>query len=208
VVESCWKKIGTQGDGSCPELAELSHCRNCATYSRAGRELLDREMPDSDRAEWTAILAEEKQATGGTVSLMVFRVGSEWLALPTATLEQVVEERPVHVVPDRSNRKFRGLVNIDGELLLCYSAARLLGIEEEGSPRRMLVAAKGSERMVFSVDEVRGVLRVAEADLGEPPATVERSPAALTKAVFPLDERQAGLLDTDRWFQCAARSLA
>jgi chemotaxis-related protein WspD len=208
VVEACWKKTGTQGDGSCPKLAELCHCRNCPDYVRAGRGLLDREIPAHVREEWTALVAERKQAAGDTVSLMVFRVGSEWLALPAAVLEQVVGERAVHVVPGRSNRSFRGLVNIDGELLLCYSAARLLGIEEEGSPKRMLVAAKGSERMVFAADEVLGMLRVEKCTLAPPPATVGRSPSALTKAVFPLEGKHVGLLDAGRWFECVSRCLA
>ncbi len=121
--------------------------------------------------------------------------------------EQVVEERPVHVIPGRSNRSFRGLVNIDGELLFCYSAARLAGLEDEGTPSRMLVAAKGPERMVFSADEVLGVRRVEKSALGEPPSTVANAPAPLTRAVFRLGDRHVGLLDTERWFGCAARSL-
>jgi chemotaxis-related protein WspD len=138
---------------------------------------------------------------------MVVRICGEWLAVPAAALEQVVDVRPVHVVPGRSNRSFRGLVNVDGALLLCYSGARLLGLEEEEAPRRMLVAAHGGERIVLPVDEALGVRRVENHALQEPPATVEHSPSTMTKAVFQLDERHVGLLDVGRLFECARRSL-
>jgi chemotaxis-related protein WspD len=208
LADSCWKTVGTQGDGSCPKLADLSHCRNCGDYVRAGRLLLDRQMPEPDRAEWTDLLAERKQAVGDTLSLMVFRVAGEWLALPVTALRQVVEERRTHVLPGRSNRAFRGLVNIDGELLLCFSAARMLGLEADGTPLRMLVASRGADRIVFSADEVLGALRVPRDRIGPPPATVKQGPFALTTALFHLEDRAVGLLDVDRWFACAARSLA
>ncbi len=208
MVEACWKKIGTQGDHSCPKLAELAHCRNCTEFVRAARTLLDREVPAALRAFVTGTLTEPKEETRETIALIVFRVATEWLALPAGALEQVVEERMVHVVPGRSNRSFRGLVNIDGELLLCYSAPQLLGMAEAGSPRRMLVMRQGAERMVFSADEIAGMLRIETGALQKPPATVEHSPSALTKAIFHHEGRSAGLLDTDKWISCAARSIA
>jgi Magnesium chelatase, subunit ChlI len=36
----CWNQIGVFGDGTCPELAKVIHCRNCPVYAAGGRSLL------------------------------------------------------------------------------------------------------------------------------------------------------------------------
>ena len=35
----CWCVTGTEGDGSCPRLADLVHCRNCPEFGAFGRRL-------------------------------------------------------------------------------------------------------------------------------------------------------------------------
>ena len=32
-IDDCWNRIGVRGDGSCPELKQYVHCRNCPVYS-------------------------------------------------------------------------------------------------------------------------------------------------------------------------------
>ena len=54
-IRACWNEIGVQGNGSCPELRKVIHCRNCPVYSKAGVQLLDRPLlpripPGMDRA--------------------------------------------------------------------------------------------------------------------------------------------------------------
>src|SRR2546423_6970639 len=84
-IRACWLEIGLYGDGSCPELQKHIHCRNCPVYSSAGVRLLDRPLPEGYRGEWTAHFAREKQKQipPARTSAVIFRVHSEWLALPT-----------------------------------------------------------------------------------------------------------------------------
>jgi chemotaxis-related protein WspD len=212
-VNGCWREIGTAGQGTCERLAEVVHCRNCAEYSRAGRELFDQPASPELLEEWTAALAAAKErAQPGTVSVVVFRLNAEWFALPTALFAEVAEHHAPHTVPFRTGATFAGLVNVNGELLLCVSLARLLGVAESGGAPpvrpRMCVVTHERERVAFPVDEVLGVRRVDAAALQPAPTTVAKAPAALTVSLFEFDGRSVGLLDEEKLFSTLARCLA
>ncbi len=213
---ACWKENGTFGDRSCPELAALAHCRNCPVYSAAGRRLLDRKLPDGYREEWTDRLATRKDAGKvETVSIIVFRLGEELLALKTIFFQEAAEEAVPHSIPLRTGEVFKGIVNVNGELILCVSVAALLGItaEEDGSANRkvyprLVVVSRDGQRFAFPADEVIGVHRFLLADLQELPATVSRSIRALTAGILPWQERTVGLLEEEKFFAALSRSLA
>jgi chemotaxis-related protein WspD len=214
----CWNEIGTFGDRSCPEIAALAHCRNCPVYSAAGRRLLDREHPDGYRQEWTDLLANRKDAGKvETVSIIVFRLREELLALKTVFFQEAAEAAVPHSIPLRTGEIFRGVVNVNGELILCVSVAALLGITGEaaggGAPERkvyprLVVVSREGQRFAFPADEVLGVHRFSPADLQELPATVSRSIRALTAGILPWQERTVGLLEEEKFFDALSRSLA
>ena len=60
---------------------------------------------------------------------MVFRIGAEWIGLPTDVFQEVAEECIVHTLPHRRGGVLAGLVNVRGELLLCVALEILLGME-------------------------------------------------------------------------------
>src|SRR5262245_32698927 len=114
----CWNRIGIQGDRSCPELAKVVRCHNCPVFAAAGRRFLDAPSPDGYLAEWTERLAAPVvEADHDLESILVFRIASEWLALPVSVLVEVTGPRVVHRVPFRAGL-LAGLVNIRGELHL------------------------------------------------------------------------------------------
>lgn len=207
-TRGCWKIVGTSGDSSCPDLTAKGHCRNCSEYTSAGRGLFDREIPADYLLEWTELVTREKEReTTDLVSAIVFRLGSEWLALGTRYFQEITEERVVHSVPHRTNRVFRGLVNVGGELLLCVSAADILGVGAESGTRtegkafrRMAVVRQGGRRIVFQVDEVLGVYRFAPKELQMVPATISKSAVAFTRGIFDLGDKRIGLLDEQMFF--------
>jgi chemotaxis-related protein WspD len=201
-AESCWTQIGVSGDRSCPELLRVIHCRNCEIYARAGRTLLDQPAPTGYLDEWAAELADsEPEVDAATVSVVIFRVGDERFALPTAAFAEAVERRPVHRIPHRGGGVLLGVANIGGELQLCVSLAALLGIAAaptgSGVRPRLAVIEHDGERWAFPVDELIGVRRIAERDLAAPPATIARDAAALTQAVFGDGASQVAFLDVE-----------
>lgn len=76
------------------------------------------------------------------LTMTVFRLGQEWLALPANIFDQVVSPKPVHSMPHCHNRLLRGIVNVRGQILPCISLHSLLGIAESvnrrGQPIPML----------------------------------------------------------------------
>jgi chemotaxis-related protein WspD len=143
------------------------------------------------------------------------RIKNEWLALKTIYLQETTGVRPVHRVPLRTNNIFMGIVNINGELLLCISLADLMEYAHEEDKwkddamvyKRMVVINKDSERYVFPVDEILGIYRIASSDLKEPPVTLSKSPVTLIEGVFNLNEKKVGLLGEDKFIHALKRSL-
>lgn len=214
---ACFRETGTFGNRSCPELSVLVHCRNCPVYAAAGRRLLDRDIPDGYREEWTARLANI-QETGKveTVSVVIFRLREELLALKTVYFQEAVEAAVPHDIPLRTGEVFKGIVNVNGELILCVDLAALLGITgAEGRAAadgkvypRLVVVSRDGQRFAFIADDVLGVHRFPITNLQELPATVSRSIRALTAGILPWQETTAGLLEEERLFAALGRSLA
>jgi len=228
--EYCWSKIGvfSREAPSCPLLPRVIHCQNCEVYSTAGRTLFERQAPTDYADEWTSALRLGKQADEiEALSLLVFRIGTEWLALPTTALRQVSDVRPIHALPHRSDAMLLGVVNVRGQIRLCCSLATLLGIEQRpDDPRnasslaypRMIVAEGAADHWVFPVDEIDGVRRFRRRHLRDVPATVGKDRAHVTRAVvefgedvllasergegaLPFQARQVGYLDHERLFE-------
>ncbi|CAN7264241.1 chemotaxis protein CheW [Trinickia sp. LjRoot230] len=230
LVDDCWNRIGTRGDGSCPRLAEHARCPNCPVFEQAAAALLDRSPGNLDLAETASVtqaaFSDEQAGTvrreragvdpSTTHSALVFLIADEWLALPTAALRQVDDVRPIHPLPHRLNQAVLGLVNIRGALTVAASLGELLHLDRAAAGRhggarngyaRMLVAAHRGEPVAFPVDEVEGVLRFAASALMPLPATLAHAIVSHTRGVLAWRDKTIGLLDTDRVFDSLVRSL-
>jgi chemotaxis-related protein WspD len=209
----CWREIGTEGDRSCPELRRHVHCRNCPEYSMLGRTLFDREMPADYRREVSGTLAAAKAAKEeAAVSVLIFRLASEWFALRSVVFHEVADDQPAYRLPYRCDGMLAGLANVNGELLLYVSLEKILEVEREeagearGKPRLCVVGA-GRERYAYRADEILGVRRVAAARLRTVPATLSKSPSAQTVSCFEIDGRHVGLIDEKKLFDTLDGSL-
>jgi chemotaxis-related protein WspD len=217
-LHDCWNHIGVSGDGSCRELAQAIHCRNCPTYSAAAVGLLDRKIDAEYLSRWAQHFRSEKQdAARDTESVVVFRLGAEWLALPAGVFQEVCSLRPIHSLPHRRNGTVLGLANVRGALLVCVSLHALLGIDRTPEANtthrrltheRLLVVSRDGARLVFPVDEVHGIHRFAPGGLGEVPATIAKSTATYTRAMLPWQEKAVGVLDEQLLFYSLNKSLA
>jgi chemotaxis-related protein WspD len=209
----CWQEIGMAGDRSCEALSRYVHCRNCPDYSSLGRTLLDQEMAADYRHDLSEDLARAASAAvEDAVSVLVFRAASEWFALPSLVFQEVAPYQKAYVLPFRSGALLAGLVNVNGELLLCVSLATALGIPagEKAAPGgkpRLCVVRTGRERFAFAVDEILGVRRISAGLLQPVPATLAKSPSAQVTSCFKLDGRNVGMIDEKRLFNSLDRSL-
>ncbi|MBI3876532.1 MAG: chemotaxis protein CheW [Verrucomicrobia bacterium] len=181
VVNDCWNRIGVWGDRSCSELNTCVHCRNCAVYASAARELLDVEPPQDYLGDETEHFAHDRRLSQPSVAPhMMLRLGARWFALPAGAVGEVAEQRRVHPFPHTRSRAVLGVTNIRGSLVVCLSLARVLQLDESPAampharrayPRLLVVNAHGGP-LALPADEVQGMHYVREQDLkplGAPP---------------------------------------
>jgi chemotaxis-related protein WspD len=216
LIDDCWNRIGVRGDGSCPELEQVVHCRNCPVFARAAVRLLDRELPADYAAQWATDLARATEAAQpGSHSAIIFRIGTEWFAFSTQTLDESSELRTIHSLPHRRNGTILGLVNVRGELVVCISLARMLGLEETTplrsaagaiGKRRLLILRHDGGRVAAAVDEVQGPHRYHPRDLRPVPASVHNGVANYTSGLLPWRGTNVGYLDESRIVQSVNRS--
>jgi len=237
-INDCWNTIGvfSKGAKTCQRLVSFAHCQNCDHYIRAGRLLLNRPLPDDYRQELTDRLGEAKaQAPKTTLSAFIFRAGDEWLGVKSSLIKEVVDMGPIHSIPHKSSRIFRGIVNIRGRLELCVSIGGVLriapGAARQGTPapERLIVAAKvipnlprhdtrgpappssssrGMEQsIVFPVSEVMGPVPYLSGALKPLPITVSGSKAVYTKGILNINNTEVGMLDEAMLFRILTRNL-
>ncbi|MCO4860835.1 chemotaxis protein CheW [Cupriavidus sp. WGlv3] len=219
-VDDCWRRIGVRGDGSCPALAEHAHCRNCPTYAQAAAMLLDAQQLDQalqelpDAADDSGNDSSDDHAQDASaLACLVFRIGDEWLALPTTALGEVTAPCPVHSLPHRRDAAVLGLAAVRGNLLACLSLAHLFDpgaarAELDAAGSRFLILGQGRAAIALPVAEIAGIVRVRRAALQPLPATLARGSARYAQALFLHQGRSVGLLDAAQVRQALARSLA
>jgi chemotaxis-related protein WspD len=191
----CWKTVGVfgRGRGICEVLDRVIHCRNCPIFTRAGRTLLERDLPPGYREAAARDLAKKHAGPGGNEqtpgdrpdaprpgtdrpdaeSLVIFRIEREWLALPTRLLAEVVDPEKFHSLPHRKNPVLLGVVNVHGDIQLCVSLKALLDIEDAPDPRRDRRPTASARKGSAGIPSHRRMMVI-----GEPGA----------QWVFPVDE--------------------
>lgn len=206
----CWNRIGVYGDSTCDILDRYDHCKNCPVYAEGGRKLFKREIPEDLIAEWTEQFSLPKEIDSETTeSLIVFRISDEWLAVRTICFIEAVDNKFVHYVPSRSNDYLLGLVNVNGELLMCISLSSFLNLPgvapdyESKSKvyKSLLVMERTGESYVFPVDENLGVIKIDTSMYKDAAATITKSSVTLTNYTFDISDKTVSIIDENRLFE-------
>jgi chemotaxis-related protein WspD len=203
-LDDCWNRIGVSGDQSCAKLAQHIHCRNCELYSGAAQRNLQRPVDAGYRAEWASHFRQPQAASeANDRSALVFRVGREWLALPTRAVGSVAPLAPAHRLPHRAGRGLLGIVNVGGKLTPSMSLGALLGIDEQDAPAaagrhvfaRLLVLQWEGQAFALPVADLHGIARYAQAGLAAPAATINKGLDRFLTGVLAQGELRIGVLD-------------
>lgn len=210
-IDDCWNRIGIHGDRSCPLLVEHIHCRNCAVYSAAATRLLDRYALRQDDQRMVGAEVDEHIATR---SLLIFRLGEEWLGIATRCLVEVAPLQPIHSLPHQRSRALLGVANVRGALVACLSLVELLGLEDAGNdasggrvmPRMLIIAAQDGP-VVVPVDEVDGIHAIDERTLTAASASGTQASARFTQGVLQWKGRSLRWLDEAQLLSAVTRSL-
>lgn len=203
-VQDCWNVIGVNGDQRCEKLEQAVHCRNCGVYASAAQQNLQRPVGADYKRNWAAHF---RQAAVDTQQLdsscLVFRIGREWLSLPTRMFVAVAPIATPHRLPHRSSRGLSGIVNVGGTLYPCMSLAELLDIDaSEGEAAtnrhtfaRLLLTRWEDQAYALPVADLHGMLRYASREVQAPAATINKGLSRFLTGVITHDDLRIGVLD-------------
>lgn len=177
--------------------------------------LLDRHPSEEYLQAWTqALMKPVSVEKCDSLSVVVFRLAHEWLAMKTSVFKSVIHRRQIHSIPHRREKFLLGVVNVDGELQLCVALNELLGIEYSMSRShhasqddRMIAIAQNKELWVFPVDEVEGIHLWNVAMLENAPVNVSKSASNYLKGIISIKNKSIGLLDEELIFYSLKRGV-
>ncbi|OEZ94830.1 chemotaxis protein CheW [Duganella phyllosphaerae] len=203
-IDDCWNRIGVAGNQTCEKLAQHIHCRNCEVYASAAQRNLQRAVGAGYKAEWAAHFRQPAIDTQALdASCLVFRIGREWLSLPTKLFVAVAPEAKPHRLPHRTDRGLTGIVNVGGTLYPCMSLAALLGIDDsEGEAAnhrhtfaRLLLIRWEDQAYALPVADLHGIERYATAAVQAPAATINKGLSRFLSGVISIADMHVGVLD-------------
>ena len=134
--------------------------------------LFNRPIPSAYRDELQILMASEPpRPTPRTGSMLLFQLGRLRLALPAKVASAVSPVLHIARIPHRTGTTLLGLVAFRGEILPCFSLARLLDVTETArGAARMLILQEPSARLwAVPIDAVLGI-RVVSDELSQPVA--------------------------------------
>ncbi|SFV17484.1 chemotaxis protein CheW [Pseudoduganella namucuonensis] len=215
-IHDCWNRIGVTGDHSCDKLRQYVHCRNCDVYAGAAQRNLQRPVGAGYQREWAEHFRQAAD-TGAQhdSSCLVFRLGREWLALPTSIFVSVAPRALPHRLPHRDARGLAGVVNVGGKLYPCIALGALLDIDDTENvartgrhtfPRLLLVQWEG-QAYALPVADLHGIVRYASGAVLPPAATINKGLQRYLTGVLPHEDMQIGCLDAGLLGYQLARAL-
>lgn len=167
--------------------------------------LLDRYALQQDERDPVAIQVETELKTR---SLLMFRLGEEWLGLATRSLVEVAPLQAIHSLPHQRSRALLGVANVRGALVACLSLVELLDLDSSAAPATgaRIIAAQGGP-VVVPVDEVDGIHAIDERILDAASRSGAQASAKYTRGVLPFKGRSLRWLDEEQLLSAVSRSL-
>ena len=207
----CWNTRGvwSLSQDKCELLAEHVHCRNCPIFSLEGKRVLDRAAPVGYLKDWRKTLSEKKDVqNGNSKAVLVFRVNGEWFAIPAQCLHEITEIRTIHRIPRNGNKNICGVVNIGGEVRICYSFENIFGVKhvtdatEIDSPvsaGRFIVILMDGQYYVFCVEQISGLSWYSDDEILSVPATLGFESGNMIMGVLSHNKNNVAVLDADQF---------
>lgn len=200
----CWNTVGVWSGSAkkCDRLEQVIHCRNCDVFTKAGREVFERQPPAGYVVQWQNEIRHQQNLTDkGIASGMMFRIMDEWYTISSDSIVEIADQRTIHRVPHNTNKYITGIVNIGGEVNICFSLAKLLGSgdagEENNVYHRLIVIKSDDQRFIFPVSEVLGIMKYKEDTIIPPPSTLDKVRKTYVRGVYKYKDIQVGILDID-----------
>jgi chemotaxis-related protein WspD len=167
--------------------------------------------------EWTKILAHvpENAEEIKEASYVIFRLSKDWFALSTLAFSNIGSERTINLLPYHEDPAILGIVNLQGQLRLCFSMHILLGVEAEEKKtkeesthyKRLLAISNESDLWTFPADEVLSVVSLDVSKTANVPVNLLNAKENYLKSVFTFNEKKIYIIDEEMLFMSLRRRL-
>jgi len=161
----CWRRWGSWGDRSCPELSRVCDCRDCDVFHGAAMDVLERLCPDGTDA-LLVVPPASRAVPPARCMVLLWELDEEWWAMDARCIVEVTGPLPFRRVPGGRERPICGVVQWRGLVLPCVSLRTLLRRPEPGpapggpvGPRVVIWELQG-RLTAWPVDRVLGLARV------------------------------------------------
>jgi chemotaxis signal transduction protein len=218
IIDDCWNTIGiwrTSGT-ACEKISTYIHCRNCPVYADAGKSLLDRPIPEDTYtdAHISTTGSRDEEHAADLTAYSVFRIGNEWYAIDMKLLSEIRPIYEIHCLPHNSDPFLKGLINVNGVIVVCVSVGAILGknkldrVDETHQTSRLIIVSIGVDKIAFPVTESTGSIRLDGNRLGEIPAINRLSNNSMLKGMYRHKEKDIGIIDSERLLESFREHLA
>lgn len=176
--------------------------------------LFDREPDISYLEEWAKLLAKplEKVEDAKETSMVVFRLSNEWFSLPTLLFSEISIPHLINPIPCQKDSLVLGIVNLRGQLLVCFSMHKLLGIKEEKTNKlkhykidfhypRLGAISDENMFLTFPIDEVDGIYSIDLSQMSNIPITIANSQENYLKGAIKWNEKKIYIINEEILFQ-------
>jgi len=214
-INDCWNKIGIWGTQTprCERLQKIVHCHNCDIYSQAGSQILSRPAPENYLTEWKENLSQDRAEKNINIkSALVFRMGDEWFALASKFVKEITHCDKHHSLPHIKNNVLRGLVNVNGELILNVSLGYLFKINKSQTTskytnERYIIIQDNEEPFAFPASEVKEIIHYNMEDIKPTPSTINKNTSSFIKGIIRHNGTDVGILDSDLMFTALHKNI-
>ena len=180
-------------------------------------KLFDRPYNIKYLEEWEAIISEVPEAAQDykEIPVVVFRLGDQWFGLAVNAFLEIATLRKINTIPHKTDPVILGIVNLRGQLRICFSLHKLLDVEESVSLAEdrvyysRLVAISCEEgTWTFVVNEVDSIYTVDFLHLSNIPVNISLARENYLKGVAEINDRKVYIIDEEMLFNSLKRRLS
>lgn len=175
-------------------------------------KLLDRSYPPGYANEWIELTKKKEGDLPFILKVLIFRIEQQWFGLDAKGVGLVMETKPSHRMPTPEGSPIKGVVSVRGDLkpiadLEMLLHGRCTEKKEQGTGFMILISQDRKE-WVIRVDEIFGMVSIAQKNLQNVPVNIAKSHGNLIKALVDIEGKRVSILEEELLFYALSQRLS
>jgi len=137
-------------------------------------------------------IVKPEEEVSGQVELLTFQLAAEEFAFRISDVEEILTPQQITPVP-KAPDYILGITSVRGKVMPVLDLKKRLFLKDNGVPgklRKKILTLKGPKgRVGTMIDRINGVIRIARAEIAEPPAHLSESDLMFMEGVVLYNNR-------------------